>query len=98
MRSRHLVVVVVLGHNGQTEVIAVAAISASVSLTLRWIPALRQSATSRAHAPMIASLIGYSFCRLGEPRVSPRRAREEASAALSTPSSSSPMVTTETPT
>jgi hypothetical protein len=64
---------------------AVAAIKASVSLTERWMPARRQSATSRAQATMTASVIGIGSAHLASARVSARNPRVAASAALKTP-------------
>lgn len=77
---------------------AVAAISASVSRTLRCIPACRQSWTKCAQAVMTASVIGIGSASRARARVSARRARTSASTAASTPSSSSPRLTTETAT
>ena len=78
--------------------IAVAAISASVSFTVRCTPAARQSATSRAQLPITASLIGIGSAACASASVSPRRACVASSPALSTPSCSSPIVTTDTAT
>jgi hypothetical protein len=67
-------------------------------LTMRWAPALRRSAMRRAQVIIAASVMGSGFAARTSARVSARRARLALSLAFSTPSWSSPIVTTETAT
>ncbi len=80
---------------GSPCVIAVAAMKASVSRIVRCMPASRQAITSLAQSLITASLMGIGSDSRASDSVCALRARCSSSAAASTPSSNSPIVTTD---